>query len=287
MGTAIIIKNADFSNKNLGKVTVNVMPLEDKVVAAYLDKVSEAILYKDALTALVRQLIDNELWDKTLCLYPMMGNSLESMSVNLASDNKYPMIFKENAEVKNNRVYFSNKIEISAIPQLSQENAVLTQSANGSIGVFVRFYRDVTEANNLSVLTSYGTAGISTGLMTNPSTARGISMGFLSSRSLSYGDGLEKRNYAYVNDGTLCKFYIDGDVKMENSFAESNASLFYSGIFGGKAGYTPTNTPGNTIAANTNLASGELYTFVLGNFSNADMIKLNAILNTFIEAVEK
>lgn len=287
MGTAIIIKGANFADNNLGKVIINSIPLEERVVSEYLNKTSGTYNYKIALETLVKELNDADLWNKTKVLYPILGDSLKSMSVNLASDNQYPMILKENAEAKTNHLYFSNKIEVSATTTESG-NAVFSNTVDENLGVFVRFRREDSESLNSSVLTRYGTGGLYTVLVSGSPNARGLNMNFISSRVLQYPSGLsEKRNYAYVNENTLCKMYVGDSVVLENSFPESTAIVNYSGIFGVGASYTPTATPGETISANKDLASGELYTFVYGNYSNEDMVKLTTIMNNFMNSVGK
>lgn len=285
MGTAIIIDGADFSAKNIGKVTIKrdvVAEIVDKYVAK-----SGSSAYRGAIRTLVKSLIDSGLWDKTVCLYPMLGTTLDAMSVNLASENEYPLHFLENATAETNKVYFSNTTEVSN--PLSLRTWEIKDNASNNIGVVLRFSRSASEVNNGSNLFTFGSGGFTTALtgeVTPP--IRCLYGCLLGSRLMpSNVSCAETKTYIYLNEATKCAFYADGEKVNEKGFTESVSNVAFNGVIGTNNAYTPTKSPGEAISANVNLASGEVSLIAYGNYTTSDVAQLNAIIDAFVSAVGK
>lgn len=281
MGTAIIVKGADFSKNNIGTITFG--SLGERVVNKYNSAIGTSEYY-GPLLQMVNSLIEENLWDKTVALYPILGDSLNAKCVNLASDGAYPMRLKENAANGDKLVSFRNTIEVSA------DNTSLP-TYNGrtfGYGMIVDYVR--TEwGNHTSQLCTIGTGGFSTFLGEGGRCSRA---GLNSTRVVVTTPASEKypesrHLYSFVNETTEAKLYVDGILNNTNNGASQDALTLYSGYFGSTRVYTPTTTPGAVISPNQYLASGEMRFFLYGAFTNNELVKATGIVQEFLTAVGK
>lgn len=109
-GIAFIVPNADFSNSPLGTVTVQKTAEEKaaEVVATYTTEIGDST-YSSELTQMVADLIRIGAWEN-LDIYPMLGDSLADMKVNLNPTDGYlksGLLFGSNAEYITNGIRFS------------------------------------------------------------------------------------------------------------------------------------------------------------------------------------
>lgn len=281
MGTAIIVKGADFSKNNIGTITFG--SLSERIVNKYNSAIGTNE-YQGPLSQMVNSLIEESLWDKIVALYPILGDSLNAKCVNLASDGAYPMRLKENAANGDKLISFSNTIEVSA----NDDSLPIYAGRAFGYGFIVDYVR--TEwGNNTSNLFSIGSGGLTTSLKEG---GRAIKIGLANSRGVESTPASEKypesrHLYSYVNEAAESKLYVDGILNNTNSATSQNSNAPYSGYFGSTAVYNPTSTVGSPISANQNIGSGEMRFFLYGAFTNDELVKATDIVQEFLTTVGK
>lgn len=141
MGMNFIIKGADFSANKIGVVNYNVF------VEAYLQALDNSVtdVEKTAVRKLATTLINKKLFGKIDAIYPILGNTEDSISLNMRSS-KYKISF-DNTKVTGGSVVFAEKgFYIDNPNSTSNPNGVLPGET---------FYRQSDK--NLFLLTHVGT----------------------------------------------------------------------------------------------------------------------------------
>ena len=137
-GIAIIIPNADYSARNLGKVTFSKTIEEEaaEIVSVYSSNIGTS-MYNDALNLMVIRLMQEGLWEG-LDIYPMLGTSLDNKLVNINPNSGFiglPLIVPSSATVSENGIMFVRGESGLLIPS-STEKVIAKAEMNGLYNLF-------------------------------------------------------------------------------------------------------------------------------------------------------
>lgn len=137
-GIAIVIPGADYSARNLGKVTFSKTIEEEaaEIVSAYSSNIGTS-MYNDALNLMVIRLMQEELWEG-LDIYPMLGTSLDNKLVNINPNSGFiglPLIVPSSATASENGIMFVRGENEKLIPS-STEKVIAKAEMNGLYNLF-------------------------------------------------------------------------------------------------------------------------------------------------------
>ena len=278
-GLGFIIPNADFSNSPLGKV--NFYKSNEEIAREIVDEYNVSIgtvAFDTALYNMVLSMLNEELWDKTKTLFPILGSNLTSKGVNLKNSSA-PMQLLANASIGENSITFVNTISVGT------PTAETTFSFNEENQRSILMKAVATRTTNAKTTSSL-TSGVST---SNNSDYEGMAFyfAFQSSMRLNSKKTSETlHRYAYTQDTNTAYLHVDG--VEDGTFSGTwNTAVTYTpntmfGTTNGDGG-----TAGETITDSASLINGSLYYYCLGNFTNDELQVMDGILSTFVEAVGK
>lgn len=137
-GIAIIIPNADYSARNLGKVTFSKTIEEEaaEIVSVYSSNIGTS-MYNDALNLMVIRLMQEGLWEG-LDIYPMLGTSLDNKLVNINPNSGFiglPLIVPSSATASEDGIMFVRGENGLLIPS-STEKVIAKAEMNGLYNLF-------------------------------------------------------------------------------------------------------------------------------------------------------
>ena len=137
-GIAIIIPNADYSARNLGKVTFSKTIEEEaaEIVSVYSSNIGTS-MYNDALNLMVIGLMQEGLWEG-LDIYPMLGTSLDNKLVNINPNSGFiglPLIVPSSATASEDGIMFVRGENGLLIPS-STEKVIAKAEMNGLYNLF-------------------------------------------------------------------------------------------------------------------------------------------------------
>lgn len=123
MGKVIFLNDVDFSSANLGKVTLR--PSDSQVISQAIEAYYAAagsVGNEAAVTKFITDLVVYGLWDKIKVLYPVLGTTLPSLSVDMKGvQNLQPFV---NATAGVNKIAFDNHIGIGDVSQLQSNVSI-------------------------------------------------------------------------------------------------------------------------------------------------------------------
>lgn len=110
MGTVLIIPDVDYSDSNIGNITIipPVGVLARKVATDYCEAIGDSSKY-NAVHKLVYDLASRGLWEKMVAIYPMLGTTAEQLKVNLVDPGTFDLVWGERITIPEggNRLYAS------------------------------------------------------------------------------------------------------------------------------------------------------------------------------------
>lgn len=276
-GIGFILPNADFSGSPLGQVTIatNGDDMAMEVAVAY-GKAIGTSQYNTKIASLVKNLINANLWDKTHAIYPMLGTSLATKSVNLKNPQYFNLLFGENASAISNGVSFVDSKNISA------KNFDAIQKSFTGYTAFV-CAKQIKGTYNGAVLVS------------STESANGIVMGAASNNGLQFYLGRYGKFTFVTGASTSVRkmlFHAGDDyvyniaegVKSELLTTNSNLSLAVTIPNG--LGYDCQRVPITAGGDSDRIFSGEVYGYALGWMSDDEAVKFDKILRDFYSSVK-
>lgn len=277
-GIGFIIPNADFSNSPLGKV--NFYKSNEDIAREIVDEYNVSIgteAFDTALHNMVLSMINEELWDKTKALFPILGSNLTSKGVNLKNSSA-PMQLLANASIEENGITFVNTISVGTPTAETTFN--FSEETQRSILMKAVATR-TTNAKTTSSLTS----GVGT---SNNSDYEGMAFHFAFQSSMRLNSKKTSETlhrYAYTQDTDTAYLHVDGVEDGTFSGTWGGVNYIPNTMFGTTNG--DGGTAGETITDSASLINGSLYYYCLGNFTNDELQVMDDILSTFAEAVGK
>ena len=283
-GISIIIPNTNFGDSPLGKVNFVLTPQEKAQIVT--NKFSTALgttQYSAEIYNMVHSLCEQDLYDKIIVFYPMVGTSLRQMSINLIDPEINPLKLRENAAVSGMKLSFSNTIEVSAE---DTPNNILQPLLNyDNHGFFFKAKRNSGGLNSSELLDVPR-------LYTWNQSGRKFVFEEATRVTLS-SDPNTDTAYAMVRQyydlGLHLKVSLNGGSIENNTIANTNKSdAWWHGSLGVKVGYTPTGTAGTTIAASSSLWDGTVsYLMITDDVSDQEIAKISTILAAFCSVMGK
>lgn len=276
-GIGFILPNADFSGSPLGQVTIatNADAMAMEVAVAYGNAIGTS-QYNTRIASLVKNLINANLWDKTHAIYPMLGTSLATKSVNLKNPQYFNLLFGENASAISNGVSFIDTKNISA------KNFDSIQKSFTGYTAFV-CAKQIKGTYNGAVLVS------------SIEGANGIIMGAASNNGLQFylsrygkftyvtGASTSVRTITF-HAGDNYMYNIAEGVKGSNVDTNSNTSLAVTIPNG--LGYDCQRVPITAGGDSDRIFSGEVYGYAFGWMSDDEAVKFDKILRDFYSSVK-
>lgn len=290
MGIAIKLSGQDFTDSVLGRVTFKKSSAE--VAADYVAAYSTAIgttAYNSALLTMFTALVANGLDEKMFAIYPMLGNSLNSLKVNALSPGENDLSLFANASAGANKLVFVNTIGIgdkqSAVVRLGDD----TDDNYSWLTVFKRDWN--INSSTLFYFNSPVVASISAKV--NTANDGGQAVIVSNYRASDYtkvisADTATIWTLMGVNSQALAEGTINGtdySVASDNVIAERwpRPNTFLGGDF-----YAGASTAeGETISSNANIWNGESYFHAIGNLTKAENAQLKQIVAAFLSEVKE
>lgn len=284
-GIAFIVPDADFSNSPLGTVTVQKTAEEKaaEVVTAYTTEIGDST-YSSELTKMVADLIRIGAWEN-LDIYPMLGDSLAKMKVNLNPTDGYlksGLLFGSNAEYTTNGVVFSvtedggeSLVDNPGIESVSFQRGAITDTEG--LYILADLKRQLPLNNQLRRLYSR-----------NPSNApihfasggSGYVILALASDSFTTDNvvGGDRAIVSFALDSSKAYCYINGGQAVQKDItSNATANLSVVNYLGA--------TPEHPTEASY-MFDGEVKFWVIGRIAASKAASVNNIFKTFLDAVK-
>lgn len=131
MGKSIVLsKPVSFDGSPLGKVVFK-KPINERVndiIAVYKNVVSLSRHDEIALRTLVTTFIINDIWDKLIGVYPMIGNTVQKQSINLVNVNEFNLSVYEHGSAIDKGINFATPEDYSqlSIPEVIKKPVLNT-----------------------------------------------------------------------------------------------------------------------------------------------------------------
>lgn len=298
MGNVIIVKGADYSASDLGKVTIlpNNKEIIQQAVAAYYAAAGN-VGNVGAINKIVTDLVVNDLWSNVKVLYPILGTTLASQVVDLkGAQDLVPFV---NATADTDSMSFVNTIGIGNVDEPQSDIDITLRKRMFLVGL--------TGKSNVYDLRGMSSpvGGVHTYIGSGNSTIDGSSKRTLrdtiikGSSAAVYpviGDYLVGVRYIGDDDNQSVETFQNG-VKTEITVRENGTtdSKFYQipagtqGLYPNIGGaYNTDTTAGATISANTDIANCNLWFYVEAEVNTtAEAVLLDSICREFCASTGK
>lgn len=280
-GIGFIIPNSDFSNSPLGSVTI--IKTNKQLAQEYTDAYATAIgtdEYNDAIYKMALSILNSSLWDKTIAIYPILGDTVAKQTVALKGEN---MNVFANASRGDNKLVFTNDVSIGPQTATDYNRLISVSSTKRDYGVVFRANCTVTPTSG-----SYRDSYLTNFFYYRNSTSSGKkwSLYFSSNSTNAVTAQTNDTRIAYTNLLDLQYVYANGELVAQKS--QNNGIGTFRNMFGcSEAASFPNTQPGETISQTGTLFKGTLSYFVLGYFNQSDIITMDRILKIFEEEVGK
>lgn len=273
-GIGFVIPNADFSNSPLGTVTIEFTNAEKaaKITEDYAEAIGTSA-YNSAINSMVKDLLDYNLWEKTYALWPILGNNLNAMKVNIKNVT-VPMQLMTNASAGINCINFADTISVGTPVIETDIKLEFAQAQQRSVVYRAISTNKPTRLNSIIIVKR----------TTSASPDRTFSSRFQSSLALT-ANSLSAR-IAYTQDGNNANIYKDGSIVNSVSATWSASLADMNTLFGG-TGNPTSGEEGTTIPASDELFNGNLYYCLFGHYTNEELIVVDNIMAAFENAVGK
>lgn len=279
MGLAIKIKGADYSAKNVGKVTF----IADNATTAKIKAVDYCAAigdstYKTELESMFLSLLDNELWSKISCIYPVLGNSVDALSTNAKKVEENKLITYPNASVGSKTLLFSNMVGVGAT------DATPMDGYNGELSLYAVFKHNRVGLNG-TTLQCFSSDNGGVVSINRISTAFYATCGSQNIELNLDTATVGRIGITNVGQGTTASAIKDGIYLGDKSSAtlvgvNPNLSI------GVKAGQTIASSGSPLDTASVDLFSGEVYFYAIGKLNKSELLKFDEIVANFLSQVK-
>lgn len=279
MGLAIVLTNKDFSEENLGQVTFALSNEEkaNNIAAAYCAAIGDTT-YKSDIYNMVLGLLDIGLWTKIYSMYPILGDSVPSLSKNLKDVEHDSIITYANASVGDKKLVFVNTIGVG------ETSANALEGFSGEFSYYAVFAH-VADSNMSTTLQCFknDTGGVAK--IHKAGNSYYQQWGGVNKNLSGQNNKTMRIAVSNVGTGTTCNIVKDG-VHFDSATSVNGANIKPNLSLGVNAGET-VGTSGETIETNINLFKGDMYFYSIGKLSEAENIVFDGIVKTFLDSVKE
>lgn len=290
MGLVIKLNDQNFSGSSLGVITV--LPSNRtraaQITQAYCTAIGSTA-YKSAINRLVYQLINSGIYDKMIGIYPILGNSISTLKVNLMSPGTKDIIVGANASAIENQFDFSRTIGTGNVGDpvnLTTNNSfsVLlgsrTKSSTGGC-CYLNFWESGTSTKKFQMFTALESSvqknklGIGADFGSHVVT---FDEANTDNKLWGCAVNVSAGKYLAINNGV----YTNGDIYD----ATRLANVFPNAILGQNQYTAKSTTAGATISANSALANGYVFFYAIGLLQGDENKILSDAANRFVADVK-
>jgi hypothetical protein len=284
-GFGFIIPNADFSDSPLGSVEFAVS--DDELATRYANAFCTSIgdnTYASQLKSMILSLLEKNLWDKMIAIYPMIGDTSTNLVKNLVNGGTDAFI-AANASVGTNKLTFSNLIGTGNVA-----NSV-TMLSNEGHGVSIYAHFKCT-ASGLNDIVSFCRNGSTPRIYQNGSKFVGIEFNTTQVSTVS----AQSATSALIRVGEVNNNTFDVTLKVgeeTKTIASLNYNESYPMYVGNNIGVNIRNADAMNTEAGATLSSGirglfkgEMYFYAIGRLSSNEEDLAKSIFDTFVESVK-
>ena len=266
-GICIIIPESDFSGSPIGRVNIiyNNKDIAQRIVDNYSERIGDT-QYNNALVALVKGMLDANLWDKTELFWPILGNTLANKCEDLKG--RYPLNLLSTASNGDKKITFT--------PPLSGTDVVDTSN---------RFNLDAVPNKERSIIIRASSVDAASTLINGLYVARPN----LDAPSRSFIVGFQA-------SARLAAESLNGRIAYSQLLGSGGAVQYVNGVLKEwESDYNATNTYIYTYAGakvNTNLSlaeafNGDMYYCLYGHYTKSELLQMDQLLSAFEVSVGK
>ena len=282
-----IIPNADFSDSPLGSVEFAVT--DEELAMRYANAFCTSIgddTYKSQLQSMILSLLENNLWNKMIAIYPMIGNTSTTLVKNLVNDGTDAFI-AANASAGTNKLVFSNAIGTGNVAN----NVTMLSNEGHGVSIYANFK---CTASGLNDIATFSRVGSTPKMYQNGN--KYVAIEAVSSSQISTVSAQSATSACFrvveVNDG---KYGVTLKVGEETkSITDLNYNADYPMYVGNNIGVNIRNADAMNTEAGATLSSGirglfkgEMYFYAIGRLTSTEEDLVKSIFDAFVNSMNK